>query len=316
VKCWGGSIAGSVLPVDVPGLDSGVVSLATGYAHACAVTSAGAVKCWGDNDFGQLGDGTTNDQGAPVDAVVVGAPARLVGAGLSHTCAVTTGGTTRCWGDNSYGQRGGGGVAHIPNVVSLGLGARHTCVVDGSGFGHCWGDNTYGQRGNGMYGGTTGGPIGVTSAITTAAGDYHTLMTRNDAFFPPSVLVTWGRNQYGQLGRIGEPALPLSASPGIGTATALTAGAEHSCALTSYAMSCWGRNNHGQLGNGTYEDSPGAIPIFDLGELPTDIGAGRTHTCAVLPSGILKCWGDNSVSQLGDGTTTSSNRPVEVCLRP
>ena len=119
VKCWGynsiaelgdGTFTDSTTPVDVVGLGSGVASVSAGEDHTCAVTTSGAVKCWGDNSAGELGvtEGTTGFSTTPVDVVGLGSGVASVSAGSGHTCAVTTGGAVKCWGDNGAGQLGDG----------------------------------------------------------------------------------------------------------------------------------------------------------------------------------------------------------------
>jgi alpha-tubulin suppressor-like RCC1 family protein len=117
VMCWGANETGQLglnsavdsnVPVDVPGLSSGIVSIGAGSLHTCAVTSAGAVLCWGANDYGQLGDGTDMDRQAPTAAQGIGAPVASITVGGFHTCATTNSGSAKCWGFNRYGQLGRG----------------------------------------------------------------------------------------------------------------------------------------------------------------------------------------------------------------
>jgi hypothetical protein len=167
IKCWGFNIYGQLgdgtttsprlTPVDVTGLASGVAALAAGPDHACALTAAGGVKCWGRNDFGQLGDGTTSSRLTPVDVSGLGSGVAAIAAGLFHTCALTTGGGIKCWGDNGSGQLGDGTTTtHLTPVDVSGLGSRvaviavganHTCAVTAGGGVKCWGDNDAGQLG-------------------------------------------------------------------------------------------------------------------------------------------------------------------------
>lgn len=186
VKCWGkndfgqlGASSGdacyldvpcSTTPLDVTGLTSGVAEVSGGAAHTCALTLAGGVKCWGFNQVGQLGDGTTTDRHTPVDVLDEPGGQALAGAaGVSaqhavHTCALSTGGGVKCWGFNFYGQTGDVdrcGSTHpyscltpvdVPglgsNVAAVTTGAFHTCVLTTGGDVSCRGDDWFHQLGD------------------------------------------------------------------------------------------------------------------------------------------------------------------------
>ena len=148
VLCWGyngdgrrgdGTRTDRSTPVAVTGLDSGAAAIAAGHDHTCAVTTPGGVICWGDNDHGQLGDGTRTDGSTPVAVVGLSSGVAAVAAGFDHTCAVTTPGGVMCWGWNYYGQLGDGtttdlstpvGVVGLSSgVVRVAVGAWHTCAL-------------------------------------------------------------------------------------------------------------------------------------------------------------------------------------------
>lgn len=167
-KCWGyngngqlgdGTRIDSLTPVTVSGLGSGVVSVAMGMYHACALTSAGGVACWGGNGNGQLGDGTQTQRFAPVPVIGMGSGVATLAAGNSHSCVVTTAGAAMCWGYNGNGQLGDGtttqrltpvNVAELDSgVTGIGVGHIHTCAQQQAGGLKCWGSNTAGQLGEG-----------------------------------------------------------------------------------------------------------------------------------------------------------------------
>jgi alpha-tubulin suppressor-like RCC1 family protein len=169
IKCWGdgecgqlggGSETGLSPPVSVVGAGSMWVpsKLATGADHTCAADNNGRLRCWGRNDNGELGDGTSQDRASPVAVTGITTTARDVAAGGDSTCAETTAGP-RCWGENYYGQVGDGTTAprRVPAAVkTLGTtahpvaGGLHSCAL-ASGQVQCWGDNSLGQLGNGTF---------------------------------------------------------------------------------------------------------------------------------------------------------------------
>ena len=167
VKCWGGNSEGQLgdgtvtdrtTPVDVAGLTSGVVALSAGNFHTCALTTDGAVKCWGLNSRGQLGDDTQTNHTTPVNVVGLTNGVTGVSTGKEHTCAVTTADEVKCWGANFNGALGDGttldrslpvDVVELPNgVIAVSAGWDFTCAVTEGGV-KCWGLNSRGQLGDG-----------------------------------------------------------------------------------------------------------------------------------------------------------------------
>jgi alpha-tubulin suppressor-like RCC1 family protein len=170
VKCWGlrtngrlgnGSIATTAVsaPVNVTGLTSGVKAIAAGADFTCAITSASGVKCWGNNNNGQIGDGKTTQAPAAVDVNGLTSNVKEIAAGTNHACALTNSGAVKCWGNNGYGKLGNGltltssapvdVVGLDSGVASITAGANHTCALMTSGDYKCWGLNTSGQLGDG-----------------------------------------------------------------------------------------------------------------------------------------------------------------------
>lgn len=325
VKCWGrgregqlgdGSMADSAVPVDVAGLSTGAIAVATGGSSSCALTAAGAVECWGWNHHGELGNGSTTASPVPVDVVGLSACASAVSTGM-HTCALTAEGAARCWGLNSNGELGNDSYtdSHVPvevaglssGVIGISVGGVHTCAVSDLGAVKCWGWRSSGQLGNG-YGTETGlVPVDVVGlsygVIAVSSGYAHTC-----ALTAAGAVKCWGRNREGQLGNgsITDSHLPVDVMGLSSGVIAIAAGWTHTCALTSAgSVKCWGSSIL------TLE---GPVPVDVVG-LPSGvvaISAGTNHTCAATSAGTIHCWGWNLWGQLGDGTTTDSPVPVDV----
>ncbi len=346
LKCWGANEQGqlgqddrlyqdSPVPVDVAGLASGVTQVAAGAFHTCAVQN-GTPYCWGMNDRGQVGGGTTfpkYDLRQPVVNVPAGGFSALVPGGR-HTCAFKGTGEVYCWGANDRGQLGQGAVdgnthqaplqvASLAGVTALASGRYHSCAVTGGAV-RCWGANDFGQIGNGLSGVGSNEPLPVTSgsftgAFALAAGGEFSLAIATGA--PDPELWGWGANAFGQLGLDAPPDVQLA--PTLATIsvkpTAVAAGYAHTCALkfdgVSGSLKCFGANASSQLGDplGNKVDV-----TFGVASPPVQVAAGHDHTCAVLKDGRLFCWGLNDRGQAGNGVADPLNpvkRPAPVTGR-
>jgi len=330
IKCWGDNFTGQLgdgsttsrsVPMDVSSLSSGVSSVSTGNYHTCTVTTAGGVKCWGDNFSGQLGDGSTNTSSVPVDVTGLSSGVSSVSAGGNHTCAVTTAGAVKCWGYNGVGQLGNGNtntssmpvdvVGLSSGVSAISTGDGYTCALMTAGGVKCWGYNFAGQLGNGNTN-TSSVPVdvvGLSSGVSAiSAGSYHTC-----ALTAAGGVKCWGENDNGQLGTgstiSGIPVDVIDLSSGV---SAISAGLQHSCAVTTAgAVKCWGDNFYGQLGDGSTTSRGVPVAVNGLGNGVSTISAGGSHTCAVTTAGGVKCWGDNNFGELGDGNAWRTT-PVDV----
>jgi len=278
VKCWGANTNGelgngsppvfgdqglvsgverSPVPVDVVGLASDVVAVTTGAAHACALTRAGGVKCWGANTNGELGNGSRPVYDArgeavsgvvssaePVDVTGLASGVLSVDAGGQHTCAVLVGGSVRCWGRNFDGQLGDGAAPELDEqdvpvsgetasgipVEVVGLGAAavsvtagdvHTCAVLAGGAVRCWGGNFAGQLGDGV-------DLESESSVPNR-------------------------------GRRDRPGDVVGLASGV---VAVSAGDARTCALTDAgAILCWGRNEGGALARPINQPTASSVPL-------------------------------------------------------
>jgi alpha-tubulin suppressor-like RCC1 family protein len=307
-------------------------------ARACALLDGGAVTCWGENAFGQLGTGDTTARPLPSDPLVFPsgfAPLQIV-LGNQHSCAIAAGDRIKCWGSNQLGQLGpeAPGERHAPGadlrlrgrtVRALAAGDDHTCALLDGGAVKCWGRNAAGQLGLGDLAnrGDRASQMGDqlpevalgSPAIAIAAGAAHTCAVVGDG-----QVKCWGAGSAGQLGLGNDasalvPPAPTVALPG--AATAVVAGADYSCALLAGGQAaCWGDGARGQLGAGdTAAHTAPAGPI-SFGATATALAAGRQHACALLANGRIACWGANDKGQLGRGDTRDRTRPETVDTGP
>jgi alpha-tubulin suppressor-like RCC1 family protein len=312
VKCWGDNRVGQLGqgdtrnrgddlageaeelgPVDL-GAGAAALQVVAGAEHSCALLSGGDVKCWGGNRFGQLGQGDSRDRGNRPDemgealaAVALGgAEATALVSGRFHTCALLGGGKVKCWGANDAGQLGLGDARHrglgpgemgpaLPFVdlgagrvvTALAAGGATTCALLEGGAVKCWGANATGQLGLGD---------------TRSRG-----LTRAE---------------------MGDGLAPVNL-PVHRPAIAIAVGGAHACAvLQGGELHCWGANDHGQLGLGdtldrgdSAEDLGPSLPSIDLGfaRFAVSVAAGRSHTCAILDTADVKCWGQGGWDEIG-----------------
>ena len=319
VKCWGDNGRGGQLGQghgnyhrgdnanemgdNLPTIDLGsgrnATAFAVGGSHSCALLDNDEVKCWGDNNYGQLGNPALTRAGDEVgemgDALPVidlgsGRSAIAIAAGHRHSCALLDDNSVKCWGANHSGQLGLGDTNHrgdalgemgdaLP-IINLGSGRTalaiavsqsHSCALLDDNNVKCWGSNSYGVLGQGD---------------TVSRG--------------------YGPQQ------MGDNLLAIDFGSGR-TAQSIATSSSHNCALLDdNSVKCWGRNEYGQLGQGdtvNRGDNAGemgdALLAIDFGTNRTAmaITAGYRHSCALLDDNSVKCWGINSWGQLGLGDT-------------
>jgi alpha-tubulin suppressor-like RCC1 family protein len=280
VRCWGGNYSGllgdgsvsesSLTPVEVFNLSS-ALSVSASSSYTCAVVNGGTVQCWGKNDYGRLGNGSTIDSIIPV---TVSGISNAISVSVSRsgaygtTCAVLGNGLAQCWGSNGFGMFGNGKttdslvpifVSGINNAAAITVGTIHTCALLSSGGVQCWGSNDYGQLGTGTV---TNSKIpvpvrGITNAVSVSAGRAHTC-----ALISNGTVQCWGGNYYGQLGdgTLTASSIPVSVL-GITNAVSVSASSGSTCAvLSSGIVQCWGRNRGGLLGVGQISNPiPGPV---------------------------------------------------------
>jgi alpha-tubulin suppressor-like RCC1 family protein len=309
--------------------------VSAGGGHTCGVTTDNQAYCWGDNTFGQIGDGTSSETEPRLTPVAIsgGLSFRHVTAGGVHTCGLTTDNKAYCWGLNVDGQLGDGTATNrltpVPvagglKFVQLSAGGQHTCAlrkdltpIGGTRYRtYCWGENSNGQLGNGT---TTWrrSPTLVSGGLSfrqVSAGLEHTCALTAES----NKAYCWGWGEAGGLGSGTTHALTPVAVATVLTFQQISTGDGHSCALVrnrTQSVFCWGANG-GRLGDGTITNR--MTPVRVLGTLKfLQISAGGTGTCGISPivvppSNRVFCWGVNPTGEVGDGTTSPRLTPVAV----
>ncbi len=296
-----------------------VPSLAGGANHTIVLRDDATVWAWGNNQYGQLGNGTSTDsktaaQVSDLENIIA------IASGANHSIALRSDGTVLTWGRNFHGQLGNGITGNISkkpvrvpgltNVKAIAGGGSHTVALMEDGTVRTWGWNFFGQLGD-RSNTDRAAPVQVPdleNVRAIAAGETHTMALMDD-----DTVRTWGCNSYGQLGHgtDTDSNRPVQV-PGLNNLKAIACGGYHTIVLEDDgAVWAWGNNEYGQLGNGTEEISLIPVRAADLNHV-ISVAGGDMHTIAIRDDGTVWTWGNNEYGQLGDGTNTDSNVPVSV----
>ncbi len=315
--------------------------LSVKISHTVLLDSDGTVWTWGNNEYGQLGDGGTSHRNFPVQVLGSGGVGHLQGvmsvaAGDLFSVALKNDGTVWAWGDNKYGELGNenspnnsptpvqvrdsSGTGYMEDVVAIAGGGMYTLALKSDGTVWGWGENGYGVLGTDFSQTPfSTHPIqvtGLTDITAIATGYQHSMALKSDG-----TVWAWGFNLHGQLGdnTFGDlsgrytPAL-VKGIDGNGLLTGaikISAGKFHSLALLSDGtVKSWGYNASGQLGDGSRIDRPAPVSVSGL-EFVNAIAAGDSHSFAIF-GGTPFGWGANNRGQLGDGSTTERLTPVPL----
>ena len=307
--CW--DLTPSATPVAVSGLRD-VTAVADGAHHQCVILAGGTVKCWGLNNLGQLGDGTTTSSTTPVATRGFGAltPFTVPSApSAPHVISIRSGTAIVGWSAPVF-DGGSPITSYIVATTLSGPGCTQaflgtlSCMISGLPDDP---NITFTVRAVNAAGiGPASEAVG--GAVALASGDAHSC-----ALMATGSVRCWGANTRGQLGAGTTDRLTGRVEvSGLDAVIGLALGSAHSCALKSdRTVVCWGANGAGQLGDGTTTDRSTPVAVIGLSDVES-IALGANHSCARLRAGTVMCWGANTAGQLGDGTTTARNRPTEV----
>lgn len=312
-------------------------TIAAGTYNGCAILENQSMVCWGDNEYGQLGDGTTTGSAVPIYVNVAANETPVeVTVGQVTACALMESGNIYCWGSGYYGKMGNGEPWNDDYVntemrqvllpegqggQTVSISGGHICTILNNGDVYCWGRGNQGQLG---YGGTSNRNIpakvnlpGQRSAIAISTGTFMTCAITNDGMG-----YCWGENDEGQLGngttnsRQMTPAEVLF--PSGNTPVSISAGDDFACALMdNRKVMCWGENNDGRLGQGPLATDDETTPVWvsmENSETAHFLDIGTKSACMILDSEETKCWGTNEEGQIGQGDTDIDyySTPTEV----
>ena len=302
------------------------VDIAVGKHHTCVVTSDGAIECWGQNDFGQLGRGFKCPYGSYANGCngnfAVTLPGLVtysgefgfvqVSVGDTHTCGLLANGTSMCWGSNVDGQLGVGNAVDrfvpaytaMPESASftqIDLGKAHSCATTSSGELFCWGRNSFGQLGDGTINNRLSPtmatlPTGFSVMSVSAGGDHSCVV------FNGSQPACWGRNAQGQLGDgtlLGKLEPRLISNTAWTGVSSITAGEEQTCAVTLVGeVWCWGQSRVGMFSQTTsIVTSPVQLDTQNsIGA--SSVAVGEQHICISTIRWTMMCTGDNQAGQI------------------
>jgi alpha-tubulin suppressor-like RCC1 family protein len=354
VMCWGGfgesgilgngTVEGSATAVRVPKLTSGVTQVSVGHSTACAVTAGGAVQCWGQGEFGQLGLGNGQLTLGLVPEEVVGlhSGAKAVATGRYNVCALKDDDSVFCWGDPYDGELGNGTSQYLdadvfnspvdvpvqvqglsPSApISLSSGSA-PCVVTAAGTVECWGLTAEDALAPVVVPNTFGSPV---ASVSVADGPdpygFACAVTSPDGGTMPGSVECWGSGIKGQLGdgrSVSSPTPVLNACDELRGAATMVSTSRlglFACALGAGLLECWGDNSYGELGDDTTGSGSLSTPVvvvLPTGVTATAVSAGGTSACAITTGGAVYCWGDNTLGELGNGSSLlSSPYPVPV----
>ena len=322
LKCWGDNTYGQLgigsdlsdqfVPVRVPKLRS-VRFVDVGDYVTCAIVGSGGLKCWGDNDNGQVGDGTTHDRHKPTPVTGLARGVVAVSVGSYHVCAGLNSGRVKCWGQNFYGEAGTGTsgteyhkprlVKNIQNATQVSAGDSYTCATVKSKA-KCWGANYYGALGD-----RTVQPrnkptqvYGLTSGVKRVIAGYRTTC----AILTRGRLKCWGDNSDGAVGTGtsgNEYHKPVQVLGMARRVSSVDTDSNATCAVQNAKAKCWGANFTYQLGDGTTDSWDVPHQVSGLTSGVRQIQTGLFHSCALRKSGVVKCWGGNQEGEVGIGSS-------------
>jgi len=306
LECWGlnefgqvgdSSFDDTLVPVDVAGIDpGGVINLVSGIHHTCVLTSANEVFCWGLNNSGQLGDGTTENRNEPILVDELEGKIISISAGAEFTCALNDASDVFCWGNNSSGQLNDGTEIHSSIPVKTTTVSSDTVLISGGS------SELQGITSDGVMQLWNSQPV----IPVTGLPEEDNAFVSADRFTEGGCTMTdagdvncWGGITDAQV-------------KGAVVNDMLSSGKGHACTMKPEGLVCWGNNSNGQLGDDSLDDSLEETLVTKLEQGVIALAAGMKHTCVIYTDETIACWGLNDYGQLGNDTLNDSMVPVNT----
>lgn len=358
IYCWGnnshgqlgnGTTANSLVPVQVTGITNAIsvavptlaniwssTELTQGIHRSCALLSTGQVKCWGQNNYGLLGNGDNSDSSTPVLASELPAGIKGVSLAANSACAITAQDEVTCWGMDTSGQLGRGKKAVVSetpvditalgtSVVQLSAADKHICALTDSNKMYCWGFAR--EKALGTHISEDTGPLFIATPKEIVGLAAKTIKqvaavgAKSCAVFVDGSAQCIGDNDHGSIGDgTYSPAFSMTdVTAPSGSLNRIATGVTNewwdihfTCGLlTTGEVECWGHGLYGQMGNGSGTGDATAVKVTGL-TTATQVSTSNVHACAIKDDKTAVCWGRNISGELGDSTTTQRNSPVPV----
>ena len=304
-----------------------VDAVAIGNSHACTLADDGRIFCWGDNEYGELGDGTNDYRGLPTQPVVGITNGRAIAAGIRFSCAALFDGSVWCWGEDP----GSDGQSNVPvqvpgisDATSVTAGGAFACALRANRHVACWGNGQAGQLGNGVYENNSGVPtaqpvVGIDNAVAVTAGWGHAC-----ALLADRTVECWGANGdgasvYGSLGDGTSELRRATPAPvvGLDQVREVRGGGWSVCATRIDAsVWCWGYGEKGTLGDGSMSNSSVPLQVSGIDNSQV-LAVGDYTACVTRADDSVWCWGDTSWASADGGpaaTPVEGNKPSTLVV--
>lgn len=308
------ALLAALLPTGTTAATPKAVQIVAGTWHACLLTDGGAVKCWGYNNLGQVGDGTTTIRTKPTAVKGLSSGVKAIAAGGLSTCALLKTGSVKCWGSAAYSEKPVKIDGLGAGVRAIAVGDDHACAITKAKAVKCWGWNDVGQLGTGSTDHTLHRSAVATKTLTSGVTALGSHMDTTCAV-KSGGLWCWGAGTWGQIGdgHTVSRTKPTKVSGLTSGVSRVAPGTVVTCALRSGAVKCWGAA--WGIGDPSATDTTKPVQVVGLTSGVKAVATGHSHACAITSVRALLCWGSNDFAQVGADEDVTSNHPTPTQVK-